>query len=296
MSKIRFVSIVALVTILMVTACSQNAVTPTTAPATENPIPVVTETAAATVAPTAASLAESIVFTNTGGDWGTCMASAFEETFTKNYGVKLIEGPSVDDGMLRAMVDTGTYTQDVVFPSVGFVVDPLGEKYLEPIDYSQILQSELLAGTYTKYAVALDLFSYAFGYRTDKGVTPTKWEDFFDTIKFPGKRGLSSWDYTTVIIGALLADGVAPDKLLPLDYERAFKKLDTIKKDIVWYDTGSAGQDLLATGEVSYIQLYANRITSSRDNGAPLIFCGMDRSFKLIILASQKAIQMLRQQ
>ena len=266
MSKFKFVSLIALIMMLVLTSCSQTTLTPTAAPATAAPIATTAPTTAATSAP----LAQSIVFTNTGGDWGTCQATAFEDTFTKKYGVKVIEGPSVDDGMLRAMVDTGTYTQDVVFPSVGFVVDPLGAKYLEPIDYSQIPQSELLPGTYTKYAVALDLFSYAFGYRTDKSPAPTKWEDFFDTTNFPGKRGLSSWDYTTVIIGALLADGVAPDKLLPLDLNRAFKKLDTIKKDIVWYDTGSAGQDLLATGEVRFIQLYANRITASRDSGAPV--------------------------
>ena len=245
---------------------------PTTAPATAAPTAAAAATPLATQAPAAngAPLAKEIVYTNTGGDWGTCSAQAFEDTFTKKYGVKVVEGPAVSDGQLRAMVDTGNYTEDVVFPSVGFVVDPLGAKYLEPIDYTQIQQSELLPGTFTKYAVAQDLFSFAFGYRTDQGPAPTKWEDFFDTTKFPGKRGLVSWDYTTVIIGALLADGVAPDKLLPLDYNRAFKKLDTIKKDIVWYDTGSAGQDLLTSGEVRFIQIYANRITSARDGGAPV--------------------------
>jgi putative spermidine/putrescine transport system substrate-binding protein len=257
MFKPKFALLVAIMMILVVTACAPTAAAPTTAPV-----------AAPTTA--AAPLAKSIVYTNTGGDWGTCSAKAFEDTFTQKYGVKVIEGPAVDDGQLRAMVDTANYTEDVVFPSVGFVIDPLGAKYLEPIDYTQINQSELVPGTFTKYAVAQDLFSFAFGFRTDKGAAPTKWEDFFDTTNFPGKRGLVSWDYTTVIIGALLADGVAPDKLLPLDYNRAFKKLDTIKQDIVWYDTGSAGQDLLTTGEVRFIQLYANRITSSRDGGAPV--------------------------
>lgn len=270
MSKSRFVLMIATVMALLITACTPSAATPTTAPAVQPTTAPATEAPAATSAPTAVPLAKSIVYTNTGGDWGTCSAQAFEDTFTKNYGVKVIEGPSVDDGQLRAMVDTGNYTEDVVFPSVGFVVDPLGAKYLEPIDYSQIPQSELLPGTFTKYAVAQDLFSFAFGYRTDKGSAPTRWEDFFDTTNFPGKRGLVSWDYTTVIIGALLADGVTPENLLPLDYNRAFKKLDTIKKDIVWYDTGSAGQDLLKTGEVRFIQIYANRITSAHDGGAPV--------------------------
>jgi putative spermidine/putrescine transport system substrate-binding protein len=262
MFKPKFVVLVTMALIVATASCTPGATTATTAP-------VVAPTQAAPAA-TAAPLAKSIVYTNTGGDWGTCSAKAFEDTFTKNYGVKVIEGPAVDDGQLRAMVDTNTYNVDVVFPSVGFVVDPLGAKYLEPIDYSQIQKADLVPGTFTPYAVAQDLFSFAFGFRTDKGPAPTKWEDFFDTTNFPGKRGLVSWDYTTVIIGALLADGVAPDKMLPLDYNRAFKKLDTIKKDIVWYDTGSAGQDLLVSGEVRFIQIYANRITSARDSGAPV--------------------------
>jgi len=268
MFKYKFLVLVVLVLSLVVASCAPAA-TATVAPTTAVATTAATE-AAASPAATSAPLAASIVYTNTGGDWGTCSATAFEDTFTKNFGVKVIEGPAVDDGQLRAMVDTANYTEDVVFPSVGFVVDPLGAKYLEPIDYNLIDKSELLAGTYTKYAVAQDLFSFAFGYRTDKGPAPTKWEDFFDTTNFPGKRGLVSWDYTTVIIGALLADGVAPDQLLPLDYNRAFKKLDTIKNDIVWYDTGSAGQDLLATGEVRFIQLYANRITSLKESGSPV--------------------------
>jgi putative spermidine/putrescine transport system substrate-binding protein len=164
------------------------------------------------------------------------------------------------------MVETGTYDTDVVFPSPSMVTDELGAQYLEPIDYSVVNKDELIPGTYTNYGVALDLFSWAFGYRTDQPA-PTKWEDFFDTTNFPGKRGLVSWDVQTVLIGALLADGVAPDELLPIDVDRALAKLDTIKADIVWFDTGSAGQDLLATGEVRFVQLYANRITSSKANG-----------------------------
>jgi putative spermidine/putrescine transport system substrate-binding protein len=38
---------------------------------------------------------------------------------------------------------------------------------------------------------------------------------------------------------ALLADGVAPDKLYPLDLDRAFKKLDTIKKNTIWWATNA---------------------------------------------------------
>ncbi len=53
----------------------------------------------------------------------------------------------------------------------------------------------------------------------------------------------------------MLADGVAPDKLYPLDLDRAFKKLDTIKDDIIWWTGGAQSQQLLASAEAPFGQL-----------------------------------------
>ena len=269
MSKLKFVALAAMAMSLALTACSPQTNAPAPAPATAAPETQVSETEAAAVGETP-KLAESIVFVNTGGDWGECMRKSFTEPFEEKYGVKVIDGPFLDDGQIKAAVESGTYDADVVFPTPSLALDQSGSEYLEPIDYSLIPRDELIPGTYTNYGVAIDLFSWAFGYLTDKGPAPTKWSDFYDTTKFPGKRGLVSWDFATVLIGALLADGVPPDQLVPLDVDRALKKLDTIKDDIVWFDTGSAGQDLLDTGEVTFIQLYANRITSLKGKGSPV--------------------------
>ena len=73
-------------------------------------------------------------------------------------------------------------------------------------------------------------YGVVLGYNTDAtaGQVPEGWADFFDTAKFPGKRGF--WDYSAggIFEFALLADGVAPADLYPLDLERATAKLDTI--------------------------------------------------------------------
>jgi putative spermidine/putrescine transport system substrate-binding protein len=48
-----------------------------------------------------------------------------------------------------------------------------------------------------------------------------------------------------------MADGVSPDKLYPLDVERAFTKLDAIHKHInVWWTTGQQPAQLLVDKEV----------------------------------------------
>jgi putative spermidine/putrescine transport system substrate-binding protein len=69
---------------------------------------------------------------------------------------------------------------------------------------------------------------------------------------------------------ALLADGVAPDAIVPLDFDRAFKKLDTIKSQLVYWETGSQVQDLLVSGETPLTITFANRVASSLASGKPV--------------------------
>ena len=63
---------------------------------------------------------------------------------------------------------------------------------------------------------------------------------------------------------ALMADGVAPAdvyKVLgtPEGVDRAFKKLDTIKKDVVWWESGAQGPQLLADGQVVFASSWNGR-------------------------------------
>ena len=104
-------------------------------------------------------------------------------------------------------------------------------------------------------------------YRTDKfgGAIPQGWADFFDLTKFPGKRGI--YDYSTggVLEIALMADGVAPKDLYPLDVPRALKKLDTIKDSIVWWSSGAKSQEQIDSGEVSMALMWNGRAWSAKN-------------------------------
>ena len=92
------------------------------------------------------------------------------------------------------------------------------------------------------------------------GKEPKTWVDLFDEKSYPGKRTFYKWSAPGVLEIALLADGVAPDKLYPLDLDRAFKKLDTIKSDIVWWSGGAQSQQLLASGEAPIGAFWNGRI------------------------------------
>lgn len=216
---------------------------------------------------------QSLVVVNTGGDWGACQRKSFMDPFTTKTGIKVIDGPFLTDGQIKAMVLSKQYNVDVVYPSANLALPSAGKDVLEPIDYKVVNKNDLAPGTYTTYGTSIDMYAWAMGYRTDKfgGQKPQSWADFFDTQRFPGKRAMpGDNDVPAVLYAALMADGVTPDHLLPLDVPRALKKLSTIKQSIVWYATGSQGQDLLNSGEVTMGQEYANRVTSLKDAGKPV--------------------------
>lgn len=215
-------------------------------------------------APSAQASEDSLVVVNPGGDWGNCQREKFFDTYTADSGVEVIDSPNQTVGQIEASVQAGQYNADIVYPGTVLPFGADAAANLEPIDYSGIDKSQLVPGTFNDYAVSIDVFSYVIGYRTDQfgGQTPADWADFFDTTTFPGKRALPlDIDNFAVIYAALMADGVSPDNILPLDLDRAFAKLDTIKNDIVWYSSGSQGQELLASGEVSMGMEFANRVT-----------------------------------
>src|SRR2546429_3782257 len=224
-------------------------------------------------ASTPSSSTKELVVVNTGGDWGACQRKSFFDPFTAKTGIAIVDGPFLTDGQIKAMVQSKQYNVDVVYPSANLALPSAGKNVLEPVDYQVVNKAELAAGTYPTHGTSIAVYARAMGYRPDKfgGQTPKTWADFFDTKRFPGKRAMpGDNDVPAVLYAALLADGVAPDKLVPLDVNRALKKLSTIKSNIVWYATGSQGQDLLKSGEVTMGQEYANRVTSLRDAGSPV--------------------------
>ena len=92
--------------------------------------------------------------------------------------------------------------------------------------------------------------------------------------KFPGKRAIYKWVSVGAPEIALLADGVAPEKLYPLDLDRVFAKLDTIKKEIVWWGSGAQSQQLLASGETPIGMFWNGRIYAMQKDGPSSVGIG----------------------
>ena len=69
------------------------------------------------------------------------------------------------------------------------------------------------------------------------------------------------------------ADGVAKDKIYPLDVDRSLRKLQTIKANVIWWDSASTALQLLNNGECSMAMMWTGRVHDAIEKqGLPLDF------------------------
>ena len=169
------------------------------------------------------------------------------------------------------MVENGTTEWDVMNCDAYWGVYAGKKGYLEPIDYKTVTE-KLDKAVELEHVVGAEVYDSVISYNSDKYTAdsaPKSWTDFYDLQKFPGKRAV--WQYpVTVLESALLADGVPMDKLYPLDLDRAFAKLDTIKDSIVWWTKGAQPAQMLSTGEADIALAWSGRIMNAKDEGSPL--------------------------
>ena len=217
-----------------------------------------------------ATQAQNLVFTSWGGTTQDAQKKYWAEPFAKQAGIKVQQDGPTDYGKFKAMVESGNVSWDVVDVEYDFAVKAAKDGLLEPIDFSVVNRAEIDPRFVTDYTVGSFYYSFVLGYNTGAlhGKEPKSWADLFDAATFPGKRALYKWSAPGVLEIALLADGVPAEKLYPLDLDRAFKKLDTIKQNIIWWSGGAQSQQLLASGEAPLGQFWNGRVYALQKGGS----------------------------
>ena len=114
----------------------------------------------------------------------------------------------------------------------------------------------------------------AYDERIFTGEKPQRIKDFFDTKRFPGKRGLLK-NSAAILEWALIAEGVPVDQVYDLlsterGFRIAFRRLDSIKEDIIWWSTPTEAVNLLASGQVVMTSGYNGRFFNAQLKGAPI--------------------------
>jgi len=213
-----------------------------------------------------------------GGTMQETQTKAYFEPFEKLSGIKVRAFPGADPTKVKAMVETGNVEWDMAQLSRGSIMNLMKTgDYFEKIDYSLIDDG---VGKEYRFEYGLEMLVWAqvLAYRTDalKGAAPQGWADFWDTRKFPGDRamyGTSSGGWPEMEF-ALMAAGVPPDQLYPIDVDKALASYGKIKKDVVkWWDTGAVPIQLLTDREVVMTTVWNGRMAALQAAGVPAAIC-----------------------
>lgn len=217
-----------------------------------------------------------LVFVNWGGDASGAYDAAYGQPFLAATGVTVKQdGSGPTEGSIAAQFESGKPTWDIM-DADPFSAEALGKKgMIEPIDYAVVDKTKFRPGFGWEYSASTYFFSYIIAYDATKfGDNPPKsMADFFDVEKFPGKRALYKWG-VGVWEAALLADGVAPDKLYPLDLKRAHDKIAAFKEHVVsFWGGGAESQQVLLDGDASMAMVWSTRAKLiEQDSGGDIQF------------------------
>ncbi|WP_029370969.1 ABC transporter substrate-binding protein [Mycobacterium sp. UM_WWY] len=215
----------------------------------------------------------TLTFVSYGGIFQDGQTKAAIEPFAQQSGAKVLQDGPTENSKIKAQVDTKNVTWDVVDSTNVFTAKNCGKLFM-PLDTSIVDISKLPAGTKTDdCSVPAMGYGLIVVYNTKKyGANPPKtWADFYDTAKFPGKRAIEGVPGELdpgVLEGALLADGVAPNAIYPIDLDRAMAKMNTIRKDTIFWTTGAQSQQLIESGQVDMALVWSGRAYSAVKNGA----------------------------
>ncbi len=215
-----------------------------------------------------AAAARDLTVVSWGGNYQDAQRKIFFEPFASQSGRKVLD-ESWDGGIgvLQAKIKAGNPNWDVVQVESEELALGCADGLYEKLDWAKLGgEDAYIPSAVGECGVGAIVWTTGLGYDADKLTTaPASWADFWDTEKFPGKRGLRRGPKYALEF-ALMADGVKPEEVYdvlgtPEGVDRAFRKLDELKPSIVWWESGAQPLSLLSSGEVVMTSAYNGRIS-----------------------------------
>ncbi|SFJ73079.1 putative spermidine/putrescine transport system substrate-binding protein [Bosea sp. OK403] len=215
-----------------------------------------------------------VVVANWGVGFVDAQRRAFFDPFEKETGIKVLIGGTPDLAKFKAQLASGTTDIDLSDLATGWIGPAEAAGLFAKIDRNIVDVSGLPSDAVRENALSYFTGGGGLAFSTDRygqsKPAPTIWEDFWNVSRFPGRRALYARPVDTLEI-ALLADGVKPRELYPLDVERAFRSLDKIKPHIkTWYTTGAQPPQLIQSNDIDFAHAFHNRVFSAVSAGAKI--------------------------
>jgi len=215
---------------------------------------------------------QTITYVGYGGDGQAAQIQAWQAPYTAAHpNITFINTAPPDIAQVKAQVENNAVQWDVMAIAPYAAQQNCGTLF-EKLDLEDVDQTNLVPGSVGECYIANWINATPVAYRTDAfpaGKGPKTVEDFFDTKKFPGQRGIVTNLQNGILEYPLLADGVKPDDLYPLDVDRALDKLDTIRDVTTFAPNVGALQQAVAADQVDMFLLPDSRLV-------PLLKSGQD--------------------
>jgi len=193
-----------------------------------------------------------------GGQWADAVDVCVHKPLEAERGIKVIADSPGGFAKLQAMIESGNINYTAFDLSTGELERAKALGLLDPIDWQKVDPFPMFPEAKDEYGIGTSYFSTIMAWRED-AKAPKDWVEFFDTVNFPGKRALPDYpDY--VLPFAAIGDGVPVDQLFPLDLDRAFKTLDRVKADTIWWQAGAQPPQLLQDNEAQYAISWSGRV------------------------------------
>jgi putative spermidine/putrescine transport system substrate-binding protein len=219
-----------------------------------------------------------VVVANWGGTFQDDSRKAIYEPFMEATGIEIIEATGPSFAKVKTMVESGNTEWDVSGMVPGDLLVLAREGLVEKLDYENYFQGmmdDIVPEVVHPYGIGNFFYTKVIAYNTDAfpgPETPDSWQDVWDVEKFPGPRTIDAGNWVIPPLEyALMADGVAPEDLYPLDMERAYASLSKIRPHVAKFTTSSAmAPQMLGDGEAVVGAATLGRTAKRKAEGDPV--------------------------
>jgi spermidine/putrescine-binding protein len=219
---------------------------------------------------------DKIVAANYGGISGDTIAAMIGKPFEEESG-KSIQHIASGVGFVakvEAQNQAGKVAWDVIEGAGAQEAALLwSKKFLEPLptDVRTKLEKVSIPNGVNQYGVLLGTTGYVIACNMEKiKACPSNPADFWNVEAFPGRRAMVSNPFAAMA-SALVADGVKPNEVFPMNIDRAFKKLKEIRPHVaIWATSGDQQVQIMRDGQVDMSIMWNGRAKSVIDGGVPL--------------------------
>ncbi len=236
------------------------------------------------VMPLCGQASDTITVVSWGGAYEDAQRRAIYEPFTRATGVK-VETVTYGGGVGALDRRADKERWDVIDMIEDQAISACDAGLLAKIDMRQVAETQqplavaddFVPGAFRACSIAQNVYStvFAFNDRAFLGEKPATISDFFDLVRFPGKRALQRTP-DVILEWALMSEGVPISQVYDLlstdrGLRLAFRKLESLRGSIIWWQDVATPAEMLDDGRAVMASGYNGRFFSaSQKDGVPI--------------------------